>query len=170
MTEDPIRPNVKITETPEPLEVVNTQPNDVDVLVTPNAAGECQVFLHMIADDCAFLVGNQFVSQIEAKVETQSIFDEKIINIPFTIVCTKPSEQNILIRFIASAKNADGGESHPSPFFNVVLTFDTGDRLAEIMASVEAAKNTSSEEGGQSSASHGVTETEVNAENDSTNG
>jgi hypothetical protein len=137
MPDEPIRPNVNITETPEPLEVVNTQANDVDITVNPNATGDCQVLLHLIADDCGFLVDNKLVTQIETKVTAAGIFDSIKVNVPFTIVCIKPSESDILIRFSASATNSEGGISHPSPFFNVNLSFDSGERLAEILASVE---------------------------------
>ena len=64
MTDDPIRPSVKITE-PEPLKVIDRKASDVEIMVRPFALGECRVLLNIVADECAFWVGNEMKNQNE---------------------------------------------------------------------------------------------------------
>ncbi|RMG56057.1 MAG: hypothetical protein D6722_27045 [Bacteroidetes bacterium] len=117
---DPIKPFIQITE-PEPLVIFDQHPDDIEVMVQAKALGTCTVRLHIHADECAFRVEDELAPVVEHQFECQNIFQSTVLKVPFTVVCTNPSDEDILIRFTAEAVNSAEGQSMPTPAFNVDL-------------------------------------------------
>lgn len=115
-----VKPFIQITE-PEPLVVFDRAPHQVEVMVQAKALGPCQVYLRIHADECAFRVGNILARQVRYVFECQNVFQSTVLQLPFTVVCTHPSAEDILFTFTAQATNSGGGTSMVTPAFNVDL-------------------------------------------------
>lgn len=117
---EPVKPFIQITE-PEPLVIFDQTADQIEVMVQAKCLGPCTVRLHLHADECAFRVEDALAPSLEHVFECQNIFQSTVLQIPFTVVCTDTSDEDILIRFTAEAVNSAGGQSMPTPDFNVDL-------------------------------------------------
>ncbi len=100
---------------PDGMTVFNDTPTSVELILTPRAEGKGKIFLSCIANEVSFkdVNNNQISSEISIDFDSRSASGNLMIDFPFTLVCSDPSDQDILIRFDAKAKNSAGEQSPP---------------------------------------------------------
>jgi hypothetical protein len=102
-----------------PLIVFSGEARTADVLVRPKVLGICKIRIEVLADECAFRVGNELVKFVEQGFECKDEFSSSVVPVAFTLICTNPSMEDIMINFRATATNSSGGVSVPTPLFRV---------------------------------------------------
>ncbi len=108
------KPELSFTQ-PGGLVVFVDTPATVDVMLTPRAAGTGTIHLKCIADEVAFRDerNQRITSVLDFKYNCDDPNENQLISLGFILVCSNPSDQDILIRFDAWAKNATGQQSPP---------------------------------------------------------
>lgn len=108
------KPEISFTQ-PGELVVFADTPATVEVLVTPRAVGAGQVHLKCIADEIAFRdeANQKISSEITFDFQCHDAQENQVLPLRFVLVCSDPSDQDILIRFDTWAFNAQGQKSPP---------------------------------------------------------
>lgn len=106
---------------PSGLTVFTDEASEVDIILSPGVVGRVQVSLHCLADEVAFKVDQAVRSQADFEFDCANADEHQLLQLQFVLVCSDPSDQDILIRFEASAHNQAGQQSPPIPQLPVTL-------------------------------------------------
>jgi hypothetical protein len=106
---------------PDGLTVFTDEASKVDILLSPGVVGKTTVTLLCLADEVAFRVGNQLKSHADFELEFDQADEHHLLRLQFVLLCSNPSDQDILIRFDAQAVNHAGQQSPPIPQLPVTL-------------------------------------------------
>jgi hypothetical protein len=106
------KPEVSFLQQDELVVYPDTE-SQVELMVIPRAVGRGEVHLFCLADEVAFLIGEQAVSELVVDFHCESASEHQRMQVSFWLTCSQPSEQDILIRFDTWAFNAYRQKSPP---------------------------------------------------------
>lgn len=106
---------------PDGLTLFADEESQVSILLSPGVEGEVKVTLLCLADEVAFRVDNQVRTEVEFTFHCVQVDEHQLLQLTVIMVCSDPSDQDILIRFDAKAINQAGQHSPPIPQLPVTL-------------------------------------------------
>jgi len=106
---------------PDGLTLFADEESQVSILLSPGVKGKVAVTLLCLADEVAFRVNNQVRTEAEFTFECGQADEHQLLQLTVIMVCSAPSDQDILIRFDAKAINQAGQHSPPIPQLPVTL-------------------------------------------------
>jgi hypothetical protein len=112
---------------PDGLTLFTDEEAQVSILLSPGVVGEVKVTLLCLADEVAFRVGDQVSSEATFRFQCTQADEHQLLQLKVYMVCSDPSDQDILIRFDGKAVNQAGQHSPPIPQLPVTIKPRRGD-------------------------------------------
>jgi hypothetical protein len=106
---------------PDGLTLFADEASQVSILLSPGVSGEVKVTLLCLADEVAFRVNDQVRTEAEFTFHCGQADEHQLLQLTVIMVCSNPSDRDILIRFDAKAINQAGQHSPPIPQLPVTL-------------------------------------------------